>query len=594
MDAPGANGRHGRSGPRAVRLHRPELQPLFDKLPPHSLEAEMALLGSMIIDHGCIDTVLEMVSSPDDFYAEAHASIFDALRTLHTESRGGDLVALTDAMRTRGTLDEVGGVDYLVSLAEQTPSAASAPHYAKIVRDKAQLRRLIDAAGQIIYDAYHSGGMGDGDGARNVLDSAEQRIFDIAEQAANVDQESLERLLNQIMDALEANEGRAITGYATGFGDLDEMTSGLQPGELIILAARPSMGKTAMALNLAEQIAFGGSPYAKQGPATPVGFFSMEMSRQAIAQRLLCARAGVDSHRFRTNRLRKDDFSALMSSADALSRAPLFIDDTPSLSVMLLRAKARRMVKRHDIKCIFIDYLQLMTAPAASSDGRQQEVSAISRGVKALARELNIPIVCLAQLNRGAEQREGHRPRMADLRESGSIEQDADVIMLLHREEYYHVGDQAWMDENPDKIGLSELIIAKQRNGPTGTVKLSWDNATTRFKNYAAGSVGSFGGERREYGRSGGDDGDSPYSPANPRSGARAPHASGGGPASGLTPRTRPVEPGRGDVAGSIRPVGFAPGSRSGPVEGFRDGGGPDTEAPFDADDDDSVNGLPI
>jgi len=578
MEAPTAGNRNARTSGRPVRSFRPELQPLFDRLPPHALEAEMALLGSMIIDHGCIDTVLEFVGSPDDFYSEAHAAIFDALRILHTESRGGDLVALTDAMRSRSMLDDIGGVDYLVRLAEQTPSAASAPHYAKIVRDKAQLRRLIDAAGQIMYEAYHAGG-GDGqggDGARAVLDAAEQRIFDIAEQATNVDQESLERLLNQIMDALEANEGRAITGYASGYSDLDEMTSGLQPGELIILAARPSMGKTALALNLAEQIAFGGSPYAAQGPATPVGFFSMEMSRQAIAQRLLCARAGVDSHRFRTNRLRKEDFSSLMESADALSRAPLFIDDTPSLSVMLLRAKARRMVKRHQIKCLFIDYLQLMTAPTVSSDGRQQEVSAISRGVKALARELNIPIICLAQLNRGAEQREGHRPRMADLRESGSIEQDADVIMLLHREEYYHVGDHEWTDENPDKVGLAELIIAKQRNGPTGAVNLSWDNATTRFKNHA-NQIGSFGSNRRDR-----DD------DARSSGGSSRP----GGPAAGLAPKVRTAGPG--DGAGYPRiagPVGFAPGSKSGPEANFRDGGGPES-APFD--DDDETSGLPI
>lgn len=566
---------------------------LFEKLPPHAPEAEMALLGSLILDPGALDDVIGLVPSSSFFYSEAHGAIYDAIKDIYDAHRAGDLVLLTQHLRDNESLEQVGGLDYLERLATQTPSAANAAYYAKLVRAKALLRFLIEACGQTVFDAMNAGTPAF-ESAVEVLDRAETRVFEIAGQVAEIPGETLSQLLNELMDALEANEGRAITGVATNFTDLDEMTSGLQRGELLILAARPSMGKTAMALNLAEQVAFGGSPYAKQGPATPVGFFSMEMSRQAIAQRLLCARAGVDSHRFRTNRLRKEDFAALMGAADALSTAPLFIDDTPSLSVMMLRAKARRMVKKYGVQCLFIDYLQLMTAPGASNDGRQQEVSAISRGVKALARELNIPIVCLAQLNRGAEQREGHRPRMADLRESGSIEQDADVIMLLHREEYYHVGDQAWMDENPDKIGLSELIIAKQRNGPTGTVKLSWDNATTRFKNYAAGSVGSFGGERREYGRSGGDDGDSPYSPANPRSGARAPHASGGGPASGLTPRTRPVEPGRGDVAGSIRPVGFAPGSRSGPVEGFRDGGGPDTEAPFDADDDDSVNGLPI
>lgn len=474
---------HGRNGQNGGA---PDTRQLFDRLPPHSLEAEMAVLGSMMIDPSVTDEVAMLVWGPSAFYSETHATIYAALCRLHEHSRGGDLVQLIEALRDHSALENVGGVDYLVRLAEQTPSAANASHYARIVGEKARIRQLIDAAGQILYDAYH---VDSDDGGRGVIDAAERAIFDISEDAAPADDLSLEVLLNQTLDALDAMEGRHITGIATGYADLDEMTSGLQCGEMAIVAARPSMGKSALAMNMAEQIAFGGSPYSEHGPKTPVGFFSMEMSKQSVAQRLLWSRANVDSHRLRTNRLRKEDFQQLVDAAAALSEAPIFVDDTPGMTVMQLRARARRMVKRHGVRCIFVDYLQLMSAPGSSRDGRQQEVSAISRGIKALARELSIPIVCLAQLNRGAEQREGHRPRMADLRESGSIEQDADVIALLHREEYYHVGDVAWQQQNPEKVGVAELIIAKQRNGPTGVVQLAWDSRTTRFKNYQRGGA---------------------------------------------------------------------------------------------------------
>ena len=553
-----------------------DLQKLFDRLPPHSLEAEMAVLGSMIIEPSVIDEVMELITSGDAFYSEAHAVIFDTLRELHDRVQAGDLVQLQEALRNKGVLEDINGVEYLVRLAEQTPSAANAAYYARIVRDKAQLRALIDAAGSILYDAYHAGEL-DEHGGRTVVDNAERAIFEIAEAATNEDQVSLEVLLNQTLDMLDAHEGRHITGLATNFTDLDEISSGLQGGELIIVAARPSMGKTALALNLAEQVAFGGSPYAEDGPKTPVGFFSMEMSKQAIAQRLLWSRANVDSHRLRTNRLRKEDFQQLMDAAASLSQAPLYIDDTPGLTVMQLRAKARRMVKRHGIKCIFVDYLQLMGAPGSARDGRQQEVSAISRGVKALARELEIPIVCLAQLNRGAEQREGHRPRMADLRESGSIEQDADVIVLLHREEYYHVGDLEWADDNPDKIGVAELIIAKQRNGPTGVVTLAWDSKTTRFKNYA--------GYHGQY-----ENAAPPNAPAAP---ARAGASAAGASSSYHAPApstSAAVEP-KGGAAGSGGTGAFANRPRTGPIEDHRDGGGP-TEPDW-AEDDVDDNELP-
>lgn len=532
---------------KTYKIRDAQLKELFDKLPPHSLEAEMSLLGSMILDHSVIGDVIEIVPVADAFYSEAHGAIFDALVRLYDKKQSGDLVQLSEALKNGALLEDVGGTDYLLNLAQSVPSAASAPYYAEIVREKWQLRQLIDASGDIVYNAYHYGTLGIED-ARTVLDKAEQSIFEIAEQAESGGQQSMKSLLVEVMESLDRQDGRSVTGIATGFYELDEMTSGLQPGEMIIVAARPSMGKTAFALNLTEQIAFGGSRYEGTGDGmTPVGFFSLEMSQASVVQRLLSAHSGVDSHRMRTNRLSKDDFSDLMHSCGLLEKAPIYIDDTPGLTVMNLRAKARRMVKQYGVRCLVIDYLQLMSAPSAAREGRQQEVSTISRQIKALARELKLPIICLAQLNRGAEQREGHRPRMADLRESGSIEQDADVIALLHREEYYHLQDPSWAEENPDKIGLAELIIAKQRNGPTGTVKMSWDARVTRFRNYA--SPGTSGG----------------YIPPAPQD---EPGASGY------------VEP---------RPGGFAPGPRSGPVEDHRDGGGsePDWD---DANDD----GLPM
>lgn len=527
---------------RPFRAEERNLQKLFDRLPPHSLEAEMSLLGSMILDHTVIGDVIEIVPSADAFYSEAHSAIFDAVVRLYDRKQSGDLVQLSEALKDRDVLQDIGGTDYLLNLAQSVPSAASAPYYAEIVREKWQLRRLIDASGEIVYSAYHAGEFGD-DGARTVLDQAEQAIFEIAEQAETGGQKSMKNLLVEVMEALDRQDGRTVTGVATGFYELDEMTSGLQPGEMIIVAARPSMGKTAFALNLTEQIALGGARYeGKPDTTVPVGFFSLEMSQAAVVQRLLSAHSGVDSHRMRTNRLSKDDFSDLMHSCALLEKTPIYIDDTPGLTVMNLRAKARRMVKQYGIKCIVIDYLQLMSAPSAAREGRQQEVSTISRQIKALARELNLPVICLAQLNRGAEQREGHRPRMADLRESGSIEQDADVIALLHREEYYHIQDPTWAEENPDKIGLAELIIAKQRNGPTGTVKMTWDERITRFRNYASSSGGYVPRAREEPGASG-------Y-----------------------------VEP---------RPGGFAPGPRTGPVADHRDGGGGRDPEWNDADVDD-------
>ena len=324
---------------------------------------------------------------------------------------------------------------------------------------------------------------------REVIDRAESSVFEIAQQSESSDPQRLAELLQLEWERIEASEGRGITGLSSGFGDLDELLSGFQPGEMAILAARPSMGKTALALNLAEQVAFGGkTPWEdRTGAGVSVGFFSLEMNKSSVVQRLISAYSGVDSHKIRTGMISGDDGRRIVDACGELEKAPLYVDDMPGMTVLQLRARARRMVAQHGVQILFIDYLQLLTAPAHARESRQVEVSAISRQIKALARELNVPIVCLAQLNRGAEQRERNRPRMSDLRESGSIEQDADVILLLHREAYYHKDDPAWMDANQDKVNLSEIIIAKQRNGPTGVVKLTWDDRTTRFKAYTRG-----------------------------------------------------------------------------------------------------------
>lgn len=447
---------------------RQELPKLFDKTPPHALEAEIGLLGSMILDWQICGEVLQILSGPDDFYKAEHAAIYQLLIELYDQNDPIDLVRIKQRLQDLGQLEEIGGVDYLVQLCEAA-FPAHAVYHAKLVCEKAILRRLIDAAGKILFDAYTMT-----EPVAQLLDNAEQQIFQLAESRVVQDASDLKTLLQETYERLEAQEGRHITGCETGFFELDELTNGLQPGEMIIVAARPSMGKTSLALNMAEHIAAAN----KQ----PVAIFSLEMSKQQLAQRLLCSRSGVDSHKLRRNMLSGDDFATLSMCVGELSEAPIYIDDTPGLTILGLRAKARRIAARHDIKALFIDYLQLMSAPG--TDSRQSEVAQMSRSIKALARELNVPVVCLSQLNRSPEAREGHRPRMSDLRESGSIEQDSDVILMLHREEYFH-NDPDWREQNPDKVGVAELIITKQRNGPTGTIKLQFHAATTRFHNLA-------------------------------------------------------------------------------------------------------------
>ena len=529
------------------------LDKLFDKPPPHAPLAEMSLLGAMILEPSVIHDVISILKDSRAFYLEAHAAIYAALVKTYDQKQAGNLVLLAESLADTEQLKDVGGVKYLEKLAAETPGPATAVHFAKMVADKYRLRKLIAAGGQIVYDAYHAGDMGP-DGSREIIDAAEALVFEIAQAEETSDAQSLAHLVEQEYQRLLALQGKGFSGIPTHFKDLDEITTGIQPGDMIILAARPSMGKTAMALNLAEQVAMGGTPWSSQRTAPmPVAFFSLEMSKSAIAQRMLSARSGFSSHDMRSGKLRDVDYDRLGEAMYELHEAPVFIDDTPGLTVLGLRTRARRLVSQHGIKCIFIDYLQLMTAPGSAKESRQVEVAAISRGVKGLARELNVPVVCLSQLNRGAENRGDNRPRMSDLRESGSIEQDADVVALLHREAYYHVGDQAWLQENESKVNEAELIIAKQRNGPTDSIKLTWDASTTRFKDY-----GSFSGGT---GLSGG------YS-------APGPARRGGGGGGASTGAAAPQDP----FSTTVPVVPFSPGKKTGPIENHRDGGGPDRE----------------
>jgi replicative DNA helicase len=441
------------------QLIDPSVARQFDRLPPHSIEAEMCLLASMMLDKEMIGQVVQIIDR-EAFYQADHQIIFDVLVKLYEQNRPVDAVILRDELKKRQLFEEVGGSEYLAAILNTVPSAAHGVHYAGIIREKGMLRQLISASNEILRDAYAPHEQAD-----IVLDKAEKKIFDIAQKKVGGAMTPMEDVLHEVFEMIE-NRGQR--GLETGFFELDDMMNGLQNGEMIIVAARPSMGKTAFAMNLIEHI----SADNRQ----PTAVFSLEMSKQQLAQRMLCSRGQIDAHKLRKGLLQSHEYAHLANVVGELAKAPIWVDDSPGLTILDLRAKARRLKLQHDIKCIMIDYMQLMDNPGVES--RQQQISEISRGIKAVARELSVPVICLSQLNRQSEGRDGHRPRMSDLRESGSIEQDADVIMLLHREDYYRMSEP---DFQPDNI--AEVIIAKQRNGPTGTVKLTFLNRTTRFEN---------------------------------------------------------------------------------------------------------------
>src|SRR5687768_11801802 len=422
----------------------------------------MCLLASMMLDKEMIGNVVQIVDR-DSFFQADHQIIFDVLVKLYEQNRSIDAVILREELIKRQLLDEVGGTQYLAAILNSVPSAAHGAHYAGIVREKFLLRQLISASNDILRESYAPHEQAD-----LIVDRAEKRVFEIAQKKVGSSVTHLEHVLHEVFEMIE-NRGQR--GLETGFFDLDDMLNGLQNGEMLIVAARPSMGKTAFAMNLIEGIA------AERN--FPCAVFSLEMSKQQLAQRMLCSRGKIDSHKLRRGMLQSHEYAHLANVVGQLAKAPIWVDDSPGLTPLELRAKARRLKLQHDIKCIMIDYMQLMDNPGPES--RQQQISEISRAIKAVAREINVPVIALSQLNRQSEGRDGHRPRMSDLRESGSIEQDADVIMLLHREDYYRMSEP---DFQPDNI--AEVIVAKQRNGPTGTIKLFFDNKSTRFENLAA------------------------------------------------------------------------------------------------------------
>ena len=441
---------------------------------PESLAAEAGVLGSMIIDPEVISEVVELLTT-DAFYRTEHRYLFEAILELYQKNpsqrfnngergTGLDLVLLRDELEKRKQLEEVGGVEYLAKVVNSVPSSANVNYYAGIVKDKQLLRELIVAASEIVDDAYGGGAPSE------KLDEAERKIFAVTDKKISGSASALKDLVTRAYELIEKREGSHVTGLATGYHELDDLTCGLQDGEMIIVAGRPSMGKTSLALNIAEHIGV--------QERLPVAIFSLETGRQQLAERFLCSVSEIDAQLVRKGLLSTNHYEKLVVACGMVSEAPIYVDDTSTLTPLELRAKARRLKSQHDIRCIIVDYLQLMHLGGGRVESRQQEITAISRYVKSLARELNIPVVVLSQLNRSPEGREGHRPRMSDLRESGSIEQDADVVMLLHREDYYHRGEKNYEPNNK-----AELIIAKQRNGPTGSVEMIFREKFTRFEN---------------------------------------------------------------------------------------------------------------
>ncbi len=444
-------------------------------MPPQDLGAEVCVLGSMILDKDGIGEIIPILRA-EHFYRQDHRLIYDALISLYENNKPIDLVLLQDELDAQSQLESAGGAQYLVDLVNGVPSAANMVYYARIVRDKGMLRNLITTSSEINNMAYEARG-----DVGEVMETAEQKIFEVTQQKITGQAVKIKDIIVQVYESREHRSGQMITGVATGFLELDELTCGLQRGEMIIIAARPSMGKTALGLNIAENVG--------ANSKMPVAIFSLEMGAQQLAERMLSGRAHINSHKLRQGLLTDNDYNRLAETAGELSPAPIFVDDSPSLSPLELRAKARRLKLQQDIQLVVVDYLQLMHV--AGVESRVQEVGQISRHLKALARELNVPVIAMSQLNRSPEGREGHRPRMSDLRESGNIEQDADVVIMLHRESYYkqaadkEAGESAagFSPGSEDVDNVAELIITKQRNGPTGTVKLSWIPEWTRFEN---------------------------------------------------------------------------------------------------------------
>ena len=436
------------------------------RVPPHNLEAEEALLGAMLLSRDAVASSSEVVGGAEMFYRPAHAHIFEAITILTARGEAVDPITVGEELRRRDLLDAIGGASTLISLQANAPGTANAAYYARIVRDHALLRRLIGAAGSIAERAY-----GLPDDVRKAVDEAESLVFDIARHEGEGSTALIKDLLNETLERLEElyERGSEITGTPTGYIDLDEMTSGLQPGSLVVVGARPAMGKTSFALGMATNAAMKAN--------RPVLVFSLEMSKVELSQRILCSEARIDSKKVRNGKLTQADWGAIANAIGRLAEAPVWIDDNPMVNVMEIRSKARRLRSEvGDLGMVVVDYIQLMTG-RTTAETRQIQVSEISRGLKLLARELDCPVLALSQLSRNLEQRADKRPMLSDLRESGALEQDSDVVLFLYRDEMYH-------DDSPDR-GLAETIIAKHRGGATGICKLSWLSTYTKFANMA-------------------------------------------------------------------------------------------------------------
>lgn len=435
----------------------------FERVAPYNMDAEQAVLGSVLIDMEALSVAAENLTH-EDFYSDSHKEIFSAIIDIHNRSEPVDVITLFEEIKNRGTLEKSGGIEYLTDLSMSVPSTANLKYYIRIVEEKSILRRLISTSNDIIKSCYQAQ-----DDIEIIIDEAEKRIFELSEKRNSHEFFTIKEVLLDVYSRIEdlaKNKGR-ITGIPTGFSEFDKMTSGLNPSELILVAARPAMGKTSFVLNIAQ--------FAAMRANVPVAIFSLEMAKEQLAQRMLSSEANVELQKIRTGSLEEADWVKLVKSAGPLSQAPIYIDDSPGINSMELRSKARRLKMEYKVGLIIIDYLQLMSG-RGKTENRQQEISEISRSLKALARELKVPVVALSQLSRAPETRAGNKPVLSDLRESGAIEQDADLVAFLYRDDYYN--------QDSEKKNIAEVIIAKQRNGPTGVVELVWLGQFTKFASY--------------------------------------------------------------------------------------------------------------
>lgn len=438
---------------------------LIKKIMPHSMEAEQAVIGSMLMDRDAMESALEILQ-PDDFYGRQYGTLFQAIRELNTENKPVDLVTLQERLKENNVPEELAGMDFIREVLGSVPTSANVKYYAKIVKEKSLMRRLIRTTEEITAQCYQGP-----DNVEALMDSTEKKIFNLMQSRGGGDFTPIRQVVINALERIEAasKQNGSITGVSTGFIDLDYQTSGMQPSDLILVAARPSMGKTAFVLNMAQHMAF------RDNITTAI--FSLEMSKEQLVNRLFSLESKVDAQVLRNGRLEDSDWERLIESAEIIGNSNLIIDDTPSISIAELRSKCRKYKMEMNLGVIIIDYLQLMSGSSGgkSSTSRQQEISDISRSLKAVARELNVPVIALSQLSRAVEQRDDKRPMLSDLRESGAIEQDADVVMFLYRDDYYN--------KDSEKKNIAEVIIAKQRNGPIGTVELAWLPNLTKFAN---------------------------------------------------------------------------------------------------------------